>query len=135
MEYGRDYFTRHFTTEWADTKNVVVSLYEAGDPLHMQIGIIEVRLFRGESKYKGEAYIWNLWVSEGHRRKGYGRALLSDALDLAMLDGCKAVTLEWDRRDSPQWVFDWYTRQGFDEREFSEGYAMMVKDMTNYAKE
>jgi hypothetical protein len=44
------------------------------------------------------------------------------------------VTLEWDRRDSPQWVFDWYTRQGFDEREFSEGYAMMVKDMTNYAK-
>ena len=135
MEYGRDYFTRHFTTEWTDTKNVVVSLYEAGDPLHMQIGIIEVRLFRGESKYKGEAYIWNLWVSEGHRRKGYGRALLSDALDLAMLNDCKAVTLEWDRRDSPQWVFDWYTRQGFDEREFSEGYAMMVKDMTNYVKE
>lgn len=135
MEYGRDYFTRHFTTEWADTKNVVVSLYEAGEPLHTQIGIIEVRLFRGESKYKGEAYIWNLWVSEGHRRKGCGRALLSDALNLAMLDGCRAVMLEWDRRDSPQWVFDWYTRQGFDEREFSEGYAMMVKDMTNYAKE
>lgn len=135
MENGRDYFTRHFTTEWADTKNVVVSLYEAGDPLHIQIGIVEVRIFRGESKYKGEAYIWNLWVSEGHRRKGYGRALLSDALDLAMFNDCKAVTLEWDRRDSPQWVFDWYARQGFDEREFSDGYAMMVKDMTNYAKE
>lgn len=134
MEYGRDYFTRHFTTEWADTKNVVVSLYEAGDP-QVQIGIIEVRLFRGESKYKGEAYIWNLWVSEGYRRKGYGRALISDALNLAMTDGCKAVTLEWDRRDSPQWVFDWYIDQGFRECEFSAGYAMMVKDMTNYAKE
>ena len=96
MEYGRDYFTRHFTTEWADTKNVVVSLYEAGDPLHLQIGIIEVRLFRGESKYKGEAYIWNLWVSEGHRRKGYGRALLSDALDLAMLDGFMKIGLSYD---------------------------------------
>ena len=134
MEYGRDYFTRHFTTKWTDTKNVVVSLYEAGDP-QVQIGIIEVRLFCGESKYKGEAYIWNLWVSEGHRRKGYGCALLSDALDLAMLNDCKAVTLEWDRRDSPQWVFDWYIDQGFREREFSANYSLMVKDMTNYAKE
>lgn len=129
MECRRDYFTRHFTTEWADTKNVVVSLYEADDP-QVQIGIIEVRIFRGESTYKGEAYIWNLWVNEGHRRKGYGRALLSDALDLAMLNGCRAVTLEWDQRNSPQWVFDWYIRQGFDECEFSDGYVMMMKDIT-----
>jgi len=106
MEYGQDYFTRHFTTEWADTKNVVVSLYEADDP-QVQIGIIEVHLFRGESKYKGEAYIWNLWVNEGYRRKGYGRALLNDALDLAMLNGCRVATLECDLRSSPKWLFDW----------------------------
>ena len=134
LEYGRDYFTKHFTTEWTDTKNVVVSLYEASNP-QVQIGIIEVRLFRGKSKYKDEAYLWNLFVDKNHRHKGYGHALLSDALDLAMLNNCKIAMLEWDKCDSKQWVLDWYVRHGFEEKEFSEGYTRLEKDMANYAKE
>ena len=132
--YGKDYYTLHYTTEWPTTKNVIVSLYETGEH-KPQIGIVEVRIFRGESPQKGEAYIWNLFVDEQHRCKGYGRALLSDALDLAMLNDCHTAVLEWDKRESPQWVFDWYTRHGFDEKEFGPGYALMKKDMSNYANE
>ncbi|MBQ8713067.1 MAG: GNAT family N-acetyltransferase [Prevotella sp.] len=111
-EYGKDYYTLHYRTERADCDNT-------------EAGIVEVRTFK-TGKNKGRAYIWNLSVGEQHRGKGYGRALLSDAYDVAMLAGCREVELEWDRRDFPQWVFDWYQREGYDEREFSRDYALMV---------
>ena len=126
MEYGRDYYTLHFRTEWNDCDNVVISLYENGNAY--QIGIVEVCLFK-TGKRAGEAFIWNLFVREEHRGKGYGRALLSDALDVAMLADCEKATLEWERHESPKWVYDWYVREGFDESEFSDSYAFMVKTL------
>lgn len=127
MEYGRDYYTLHFSTEWADCDNIVISLYEKCDLY--QIGIVEVRVFK-TGDHKGEALVWNLYVHDTHRGKGYGRVLLSDAYDAAMLADCKKIVLEWDLRDSPQWVFDWYVREGFEEKEFGRGYALMEKEIT-----
>mgnify|MGYP002621768136 CR=1 FL=1 len=126
MEYGRDYYTLHFCTEWTDCDNIVISLYENGNPY--QIGIVEVRVFK-TGDHKGEAFIWNLYVCDTHRGKGYGRVLLSDAYDVAMLADCKKEILEWDLRDSPHWVYDWYVREGFEEKEFGKGYALMVKEI------
>ena len=122
MQYGKDYYTLHYRTEWTDTDNVVISLYRKGDPI--QIGIVEVTVFKTGER-NGEAYIWNLHVTKDHRGHGYGRALLSDAYDVAMLAGCTRMTLEWDLRDSPKWIFDWYIREGFDEREFGRGCSFM----------
>lgn len=121
----KEYYTLQYCTEWTDCDNVVISLYEKGDDF--QIGIIEVRLFHG--RRKGEAYIWNLSVDEGHRGKGYGRALLSEALDTAMCADCTTAVLEWDKRDTPFWVYDWYKRNGFDEKELGKGYALMIKKL------
>ena len=124
MEYGKDYYMLLYSTEWTNTDNTVISLYEKGNTL--QIGIVEVTVFKTGDR-KGEAYMWNLHVNEDHRGRGYGRALLSEAYDVAMLAGCETVTLEWESEDTPQWVFDWYVREGFDERKFGAGYAFMAK--------
>lgn len=120
----KDYYIRYYRTRWTDCDNVVISLFfeRGGDT---QIGIVEIKIFHG--KNEGKAYIWNLHVSENHRGKGYGRALLSDALNIAMCADCKEVALEWDKRDTPQWVYDWYARNGFEVTEFGKGYAMMKK--------
>ncbi len=124
MEYGRDYYMLLYSTEWTDTDNTVISLYEKGNT--QQIGIVEVTVFKTGER-QGEAYVWNLHVKDELRGRGYGRALLSEAYDVAMLAGCKTVTLEWDEKDSPRWVLDWYVREGFDEREFGRGCAFMAK--------
>ena len=126
MVYGEDYITRHYRTEWPDTDNVVISLYEAHDPVMVQIGIVEVRLFK-QGEHRGEALIWNLYVDEQHRGRGYGRALLSDALLVIEGADFHVAALEWRLKESPHWVFDWYCREGFDEKEFGNGYALMKK--------
>jgi hypothetical protein len=48
--------------------------------------------------------------------------------------GCDRITLDWELQDSPQWVFDWYVREGFDEQEFGRGSAFMVKSVKENAK-
>lgn len=125
MEYGRDYYMREYRTEWTDTDNTVVGIFEKGSG-EVQAGIVEVTVFKTGER-QGEAYVWNLHVAEPCRGRGYGRALLSAAYDVARLAGCRTVTLEWDERDTPRWVLDWYVRQGFDEREFGRGCAFMAK--------
>lgn len=128
MQHRPDYYIKQYITEWADCNNVVIALYEATNK-EIQIGIVEVKLFKLGSKRTGEAYIWNLYLNTDKRGVGYGRVLLKAALDLAKTHGCHTAILEWDRRDSPQWVFDWYCRQCFDEKEFGNGYALLQKEL------
>lgn len=128
MTYNEDFFTRQYRTEWADCDNVVISLFDQNDP-KVQIGIIELKLFKPESKHPGEAYLWNLYINKEYRGKGHGQHLLDEALDTARKDGYKVAVLEWDLRDSPRWVAFWYARQGYDEKEFSNVYALMKKEL------
>lgn len=120
-----DYYTRHYRTEWPDRDNVVISLYESGDPLHLQLGIVEVGIHK-TGKHQGEALVWNLYVSEEHRGRGLGRMLMSDAYDVAMLADCHTACLEWSLKESPRWVAEWYARLGYDEREFGHDSALMA---------
>jgi ribosomal protein S18 acetylase RimI-like enzyme len=122
-----DYTIQVYHTEWADCINIVILMFDIKHSEH--VGIIEVRAFRGESKHAGEGYIWNLQVKREHRGKGLAKRLLQNAEYAAHRNGSTTAVLEWDKRDSPQWVFDWYTRQGYDEKEFGNGYALMNKEL------
>lgn len=114
-----------YKATWPSGDNVVISLY---NDFPCQIGIIEIRIYK-TGEHKGEAYLWNLHVVKNSRGKGYGRLLLDEATAFAMSQGCKAVSLDWDIEEAPKWVFDWYVRNGFDEREFGRGCAYMVKEL------
>jgi len=118
-----------YRTKWPTCDNIVVSAWED----QKQIGIIEIRIFK-EDPYKGEAYFWNLHVNAERRGKGYGRTLLKAATYIAKNSGCNVATLDWDIKESTKWVFDWYTRNGFEEREFGRDCAFMVKKLKEESK-
>ena len=122
---SKGYHTRQHRSEWNDSTNIFLSLFS--DTTHTQCGIIVIRLFKGNNE--GKAYLWNLHIDSEHRGKGNGRTLLHEAIDIARQAGCNKVTLEWDIRDSEQWVFDWYVREGFDEKEFGRKCALMQMDL------
>ncbi|MBD5306540.1 MAG: GNAT family N-acetyltransferase [Bacteroides sp.] len=65
-----------------------------------------------------KACIHNLWVEEECRKSGAATALMNTAEELARRAGVDAVYLEWDSRDTPRWVLEWYRRRGYDEVEF-----------------
>ena len=113
-----------YKTEWTDNDNIVLFVDLNG----FQVGIVEICIFK-QGERKGEAYIWNLHVIEVGRMKGYGSHLIKKAIKIAKDHGCTRATLEWDIRDSPYWVYDWYTRLGFEEKKFGKGCAWMEKKL------
>lgn len=115
---------RTYITKWPSADNVVISLQGA----FAQVGIIEMRIFK-DGEHNGEAYLWNLHVRDECRKKGFGRTLLVRALSIARARDCKIATLDWDIKEAPRWVRDWYEREGFEEKEFGRDCAFMVKTL------
>jgi len=74
-----------------------------------------------------DAMIYALWVDEIYRGQKVGLHLLEAAEEQARKHGAKTVALEWDRRDTPEWVLDWYERLGYDEKEFGRYSSLLVK--------
>lgn len=81
-------------------------------------------------RYAGaDALIYALWVNTPYRGQGRGRALLKRAERMAKEFGCKVVALTWDEKEAPRWVLDWYLRQGYNDKQFGRGCALLVKDI------
>lgn len=117
-------YTIHYRTRWTSCDNVVIQLFVHGNPV--PLGIVEVTLIK-EGKRKGEGYIWNLHVDDNHRRRGYARRLLHEALYVVEEADCEIASLEWNERDTPVEVCRWYEREGFEVKAFGRGCAYMVK--------
>ena len=118
-------YTHAYKAEWTDCDNYVLTLFESG--LTAPVGTLTLQVFKTE--HKGDAYLWNFHVLPICRGKGYGRKLLDRALKIARENHCRRAVLDWDGRDTPLWVYDWYTRRGFDESKIGRGCAQMVKPL------
>ena len=117
-------YIKTYQTRWNDKDNFIF----IGGRGSRIMACIEMTVFK-EGDHKGEAYLWNLHVDEQYRLCGFGRELIDCALESARIFNCTRATLEWDIKDSPQWVFDWYTRLGFEEKKFGKGCAWMEKKL------
>ena len=78
--------------------------------------------------------IWDLWVSQPSRRSGLATKLLDKAEEIAASLGFAEVKLEWDKRDTPQWVYDWYVRRGYEEIQWEEYISALYKRLKGEKK-
>ena len=69
--------------------------------------MIEVTISNDEPEL---AYLRGLSVIPSERRRGFGKALLAEAIQLAKSNGCKYV---WLHADKESFVFEWYKKFGF----------------------
>lgn len=91
-------------------------------------GKVQIDFLNENNKRFGHtALIWDLYVNERFRRKGIARELMKVALQKVKDYGYDTATLEWELSNTPYEILDWYTRLGFEEKEFGEGCALMVK--------
>jgi GNAT superfamily N-acetyltransferase len=121
-----EYYTNTYTAPFKNKDNVIICLLYLNerDDIPSMVGAVELAVYkRGE--HEGEALVWNLYVDEDHRRKGLARKLMDEAHRTAKDLGAKVTALEWSLKESPYWVFEWYTRLGYDEKEIGNGYALM----------
>ena len=122
------YYTETYITEWKDKDNVIISLWHYDYDSSEQVGVVELAVYK-HGEHEGEALVWNLYVNEDHRRKGLARKLMDEAHKTAKHLGVKVTALEWSLKESPYWVIEWYTRLGYDEKEFGPGNALMKRPL------
>lgn len=96
---------------------------------------VQLEIFRKDDKvrhehYKADCLLYALWVNERYREDGAARKLMGKALLMAKELGCKCVALEYDCREAPEWVREWYERIGFEEKEFGRFESLMVKQLS-----
>lgn len=96
--------------------------------------IVQLDIFRKDDKdrreiYEADCLLWSLWVSPPYQGRGTGERLMALAENMAREEGCKSVALEWDERDSEEWVRDWYKRRGYEVRAFGRFNLLMVKQL------
>ena len=124
-----NYYTETYIAPWKDKDNVIIGMWYCEDydgDIPEQVGVVELAVYKN-GEHQDEALVWNLYVDEPHRRKGLARKLLNEAHKTAKHLGAKTSVLEWSLRESPYWVIEWYSRQGYDEKEFGNGYSLMKK--------
>lgn len=93
-------------------------------------GKIQVDLLENDSSYGHTAFIWDLYVREDCRGRGIAKQLMGYALQRAKDYGYTTATLEWELKDTIREIAWWYSRLGFEDKEFGNGCSLMVKDLT-----
>ena len=127
---NEEYYIETYITEWKDKDNVIISVRKHDCETSEQVGVVELAVYK-HGEHEGEALVWNLYIDEAHRRKGLARRLMEEARKTAKHLGAKTCVLEWSLDESPRWVAWWYARLGYDEKEFSDVYALMKLQLNN----
>lgn len=91
-------------------------------------GTVQLELYNEpKGSLKVEAYIWALWIDAPHRRKKAGTYLLDYAERMAKNAGYPCVFLEWCPLDTPEYVLEWYKRNGYEEVAYNDDNKLLRK--------
>ena len=94
-----------------------------------EFGSVLMELYDKEQNFGGTAFIYGLWVEPLYRNMKQGRNLLRIAEFTAKREGHKAVFLEWEEKDSPKWVLEWYMRLGYYKVASDEDGCLLKKEL------
>lgn len=81
-----------------------------------EYGSVMLNLYNEPQKCESKLYtawIWGLYVCPQYRRKGYAKLLLKEAERIALENGHKDVYMEWDGKETPLDILDFYVREGY----------------------
>lgn len=112
-------------SEWTSTNVTRLTIVTDGGEGKVQVDLLNY----DNEDYGRTAFVWDLFVRPEHRRKGIAKELMQYALKRAKEHGFNTATLEWELEDTPRHIAWWYGSLGFDEKEFSDSYALMVKQL------
>lgn len=94
-----------------------------------QYGSVLVDIISSPNGKDKKAFIFSLNVEEEHRGKGIGSALLKQAEEYVKSQSIQTVELEWIS-PTPLWVYNMYIKNGYQEKDFDDGYSRLYKDLT-----
>lgn len=76
---------------------------------------------------KTDALIYSLYVDPTYRRKGVAKQLLQLAEQQAKLSGVKIIGIEFDKKESENFVLNWYLENGY--TPFSKRSKLLIKKL------
>lgn len=82
---------------------------------------------KGKANISADAFLYSLWVDKDFRDTGVAKGLMRTVEQIAKEKGVQTISLEWDRREAPLWVFNWYVRLGYEEKELGRTNSLLVK--------
>lgn len=82
-------------------------------------GSVQLECYPEEQNFKSRVWLYGLCIDEKFRRRGFATDLMIAALDLLRAEGYENVSLDWNSKDTPEGVLDWYQRLGFKIIEFN----------------
>ena len=93
-----------------------------------QYGSVLVDITSSPNGKDKKAFIFSLNIEEEHRNKGIGTALLKQAEEYIKNQSIQTVELEWIS-PTPLWVYNMYIKNGYQEKDFDDGYSRLYKDL------
>lgn len=113
-----DFNYTEITQHWSTYDNAILMEIFGG-------GVVNVELHNNK---KGKmAFIYGLYVCEGCRKDGLATELLKMAELIARRNGHDEVYLDWKESESPNWVLEWYLRNGYEKSSSGKGYFRLRK--------
>jgi ribosomal protein S18 acetylase RimI-like enzyme len=92
--------------------------------------IVMMDIYKKKQKnFGGDVYLFDLYTDEQYRRQGLAKALMAEAEKVAREYGKTAIFLEWDKKETPYEILDWYMSLGYDETEFGPTTALLKKEL------
>jgi len=106
------------SSQWSDRKIFIIHDF-------MCRGMVQIEFADG----RDYGFIYNLYVHPDFRQKGLATALLKQAELRIKQNGRNIAALEWEKKESEYFVIDWYTRNGYEEKEFDNRGALLKKKL------
>ncbi len=108
--------------KWKDEVRILITDEQNYGSVQVSIPLYDSDIFG-----KADALIYALYVDSGCREQGVAKQLLQLAEQQAKLSGVKIIGIEFDKKESENFVLNWYLKNGY--KPFSKRSKLLIKEL------